>query len=145
MLRVAARLALAIAIVLPLAAISAAANGQTVKAPKAGSQYRGKAPRDVIIRIARRSIEIVAFSFPCGKASGRTALNGIKLKRTRRGFRFKTRAFGNVTYSDQHADENARIDLSGRFAPNAKTVRGHVRVKSPRCGTTGYLRLKAKR
>jgi hypothetical protein len=48
-----------------------------------------------------------------------------------------------VTYSDEQGDENAKVHVSGRFALNAKTVRGHVRVRSKRCGDTGHLKWRA--
>ena len=138
-----ARVLLALALVLALPATAGAAT--TVKAPKSGSQYTGPAPYEVVLRIAGRSVEIAAFSFPCGEVSGRTAVNDFRLKRTDRGYRFNADANALVTYSDEQGDENAKVHISGRFALDAKTVRGHLRVRSKRCGDTGYLKWRATR
>jgi hypothetical protein len=132
-----------LAVLLVAAAVASAAT--TVKAPKDGSTYEGKAPRDVVLRVAGRSVEIVAFSFPCGDVSGRTSLNDFPLKRTPKGYRFNADATGIVTYSDDQGDENAKAHISGRFALDAKKVRGHLRVRSKRCGDTGDLRWRAAR
>jgi hypothetical protein len=37
------------------------------------------------------------------------------------------------------------IHFSGRFALDAKTVRGHMRIVSKRCGNTGDLKWKGRR
>jgi hypothetical protein len=115
----------------------------TVKAPKSGSEYQGPAPYDVVLRVSGRSVEIVAFDFPCGEVTGRTSLSDFRLKRTTKGYRFNADANGIVTYSDEQQDENAKTHVSGRFALNAKTVRGHLRARSKRCGDTGDLKWRA--
>ena len=139
--------ALTLAVALVLAAPTLGAT--TVKAPKSGSTYGEEVPYDIVLRISGRSVEIVAFSFPCPKAeggvTGRTSMNDFRLKRTTRGYRFNADAHGLVTYSDDQGDENATTHISGRFALNAKTVRGHLRVKSKRCGDTGDLKWRAAR
>jgi hypothetical protein len=139
------RLATRLALALVLAFTATAAAATTVRAPRSGSEYRSGAPFDVVMRISGRSVEILAISFPCGEASGRTSLNDFRLKRTAKGYRFNADAHGLVSYSDEAADENAEVHVSGRFAPDAKTVRGHVRVESKRCGSTGDLRWRAAR
>jgi hypothetical protein len=130
----------AIAIVLALALPAAAAAAPpAVRAPTSGSQYKGT-PGNVLLRVSGRSLELMSFGFPCGQASGRTNLNDFPLRRTSKGYRFNADAHGSVTYSDAHADENAEVHMSGRFSLNAKTVRGHLRVRSHHCGDTGNLR-----
>lgn len=140
-----AALAVAVALVVP----AIAGGATTVKAPPSGSEYAKAEPYDIVLQVQGRSVSIVAFSFPCPKAedgvTGRTSLNGFRLKRTSKGYRFNADAHGNVTYSDEQADENATTHISGRFALNAKTVRGHLRVKSERCGDTGHLKWSARR
>jgi hypothetical protein len=69
----------------------------------------------------------------------------VPLRLTRRGYAFAIRAHGNVSYSDDHPDENAAVDLSGSFTPAAFRARGHIRVNSPRCGDTGQVSFLAKR
>lgn len=91
------------------------------------------------MRISGRSVEIVALSFPCGEVSGRASLNNFRLKRTSKGYRFNADANALVGYSDEAPDENGRVHVSGRFARNAETVRGHIRVRTPRCADTGHL------
>lgn len=127
-------IALALALALP-----AVAGAATVRAPKSGSEYRGSPPANVVLNVSGRSVEIVAFSFPCGEVSGRTSLNDFRLKRTDRGYRFNADANALVTYSDEQLDENARVHISGRFTLKAHKVRGHIRVRSKRCGNTGNL------
>jgi hypothetical protein len=144
MRRARSHVALALAVVLAVPAVSGAAKSPTVKAPKSGSQYTGEV-HDVLLRVSGRSLEIIAFSFPCGEVTGRTSLNDFRLKRTPKGYRFNADAHGNVTYSDEQFDENAEVHVSGRFALNAKSVRGHLRVRSDRCGDTGNLRWRATR
>jgi hypothetical protein len=139
MIRIRSLLALVLVIAVPATAMAATAP----KAPKSGSTYEGPAPYDVVLRVSGRSVEIVAFTFPCKGVTGRTSLNDFRLKRTAKGYRFNADASGIVTYSDEQQDENAKSHISGRFAMNAKTVRGHLRVKSKRCGDTGDLKWRA--
>ena len=139
----AARLiAIAVLLALPVGATAATS---TIKAPKSGSTYKGKAPYKVTMQISGRSVEIVTFNFPCGEVTGRTSLNDFALKRTSKGYRFNADAHGLVTYSDELGDENATVHISGRFARDAKSVRGHLRVKSQRCGDTTDLTWRAAR
>jgi hypothetical protein len=135
MVRFLTALALAAALAVPVAAGGAT----TVKAPKSGSTYASKAPYNLTLQVRGRSVEIVSFSFPCGDVTGRTSLNDFRLKRTPKGYRFNADAHGLVTYSDEQGDENATTHISGRFDLDAKKVRGHLRVKSKRCGDTGNL------
>ncbi|MEA2472997.1 MAG: hypothetical protein QOE06_912 [Thermoleophilaceae bacterium] len=139
-MRLRSQIAILLALALPVA--SAVAAAPAVRAPKSGSQYAGS-PGDVLLSVSGRSLELMAFSFPCGTASGRTSLNDFPLKRTSAGYRFNADAHGSITYSDGYPDENGEVHMSGRFALNAKTVRGHLRVKSKRCGDTGNLRWRA--
>ena len=139
MIRIRSLLALALVIAVPATAMAATAP----TAPKSGSTYEGPAPADVVLRVSGRSVEIVAFTFPCKDVTGRTSLNDFRLKRTAKGYRFNADANGIVTYSDEQGDENARTHISGRFAMKAGSVRGHLRVKSKRCGDTGHLKWRA--
>lgn len=129
-LRLLALLVLALAVAVPATAPGAT---RPPKAPKSGWSYSGQ-PGDVVLRISGRSVEIAAFSFPCGDVYGRTSVNDFRLKRTRKGYRFNADANGIVTYTDE-TDGNAEVHISGRFSLDAKTVRGHVRVESARCKT----------
>jgi hypothetical protein len=133
--------ALALALAVPVAA--GVASDPVVRAPKSGSQYEGS--RQSFLQISGRSIEIMAFRFPCGDTVGRTSLNGLRLRRTPRGYRFHIDSHGLVTYGDDEPDENAAVHVGGRFSRNARTVRGLVRVRTPRCGGTGRLRWRAAR
>jgi hypothetical protein len=119
-----------------------------VRAPKDGT-YPGHTAqrRDLDLYLSGGTIELAAFGFKCGNgsATGRTGLNDIELTQTRRGFAFALRAHASVNYSDDHPEENAEVDISGRFARNGTTARGRLRVKSPRCGGTGQVAWRAKR
>ncbi|HEX8645983.1 MAG TPA: hypothetical protein VF715_03720 [Thermoleophilaceae bacterium] len=130
MARLLVLLALALAVAVPAAAGGAT---RSPKAPKSGWSYAGQ-PGDVTLRISGRSVEIAAFSFPCGEVYGRTSVNDFRLKRTSKGYRFNADAHAIVTYTDE-TDANAEVHISGRFALDAKTVRGHIRAKSARCDT----------
>jgi hypothetical protein len=139
---------IALALLIPLAAFPVATgvakNQPTVKPPK--GRYQGKAPQNVFIQVAGRSVELAAFSFPCrDDVWGRTNLNGFRLKRTSKGYRFNADAKALVSWSDGRPDENGDVHMSGRFSLDAKTVRGHFRVKTKRCGDTDDLRWRAAR
>lgn len=111
-----------------------------VSAPKAGG-YSGstKQGRVLSLSVSGGAIEVAAIEFTCGDAIGRTVLNDVRMRRTREGFAFDISAHGSVTYSDEHPDENAPVDLSGVFAPSGSKAKGRVRVKSPRCGDSGQI------
>jgi hypothetical protein len=139
-----ARIALLICAAL-LVALPAAAPAATVKAPKSGT-YEGPPPVDAVLQVAGKSIQIAAFSFECKKSSmfGRTSINDFPLKRTSRGYRFDAKAKSIASYTDE-TDENVSVHATGRFAKDGKSVRGHVRVKSKRCGDTGVVKWRASR
>jgi hypothetical protein len=102
--------------------------------------------RTVELRVSSRSIDLAAFTFKCRATTGRISLNALRLKKTRRGWRLPaTRIFGSATYADDHPDENARVDVSGRFSSTARSARGTLRVKSPHCGDTGARDWSARR
>ena len=139
------RVRLLVALVL-VAVVPAAALAQTTfKAPKSGSQYTSEPPSEVLLRVIGRSVEIVAMTVPCKKTMARTSLNDFPIKRTSRGYRFNADANGIVSYANGKPDENGKVHISGRFAADAKTVRGHIRVKTRRCGDTGDLKWRAAR
>jgi hypothetical protein len=122
-------------------AFAAPALGGAFGPPKDGL-YGGKR---VTLSVSGTSIELAAIQFPCGEVTGRTNLNDIPLKKTSKGYAFFIRAHGNITYSDEQADENGLIQLSGRFARYGRSVVGHVRVDSRRCEDTGTLKWRSKR
>ena len=135
---VAASLAVALGIGLP-AAVDAAT---TVKAPKSGkfkaTTAIGKHP--VTVYISGKSIQIVAIEFRCKETLGRTSISDIKLKKTKKGYRFSIDAHGIVSYADEGTDENGAIGIAGRFSKDGKKLTGLLHVKTPRCGGTGNLK-----
>jgi hypothetical protein len=98
-----------------------------------------------LINVAGRSIDIAAFDFRCRSTIGRTSLNTIPIKRSRGRWRFSIRTYGNVTYSDDHVDENAKVRFSGAFSRDARLVTGNLEVRSPHCGSTGSVAWAARR
>jgi hypothetical protein len=128
----------------PATTAAAAASAAKVKPPKSGSKFTGR-PGEITAYISGRSIQLVAFSFKCRSTSGATSLTSIPLRKTKRGYRFGIHANGIVTYADDHADENGAISISGRFSRTGKSVAGKLRVKTPRCGSTGQLNWRAAR
>jgi hypothetical protein len=136
-----ARLVSAAVVLVALAGTTTSLAASTVKAPKSGT-YTGY-PGRMTLYVSGKSLSLVAFSFKCGEAKGRTSLNSIKLKKTRKGYAFSTKTHGNVTYSDDQPDENAAVNLSGRFSKTGKSSAGVFRVKTPRCGSTGDVKWRA--
>jgi hypothetical protein len=131
-----------------LALVPVAAEGSKpkVKLPKAGS-YSGSTAknRSIDLYVSGKSVQLAAFSFACRGADGRTSLNGIKLVKTRKGYKFALKAHGNVSFSDEGPDENAKVDIAGRFAASGTKATGTFRVKSPRCPDTGSIHWRVKR
>jgi hypothetical protein len=131
-----------------LAAISAAlvpgawsATKPVVKAPSSGAKYTGVTDdkQKVSLSPSGKALQFFALDFVCvGKVVGSTSLEAIKLTRTDLGYRFSIRAHGIVSYKDGKTDENAAINVSGRFSRSGKTVAGRVRVRSPRCRSTAF-------
>jgi hypothetical protein len=146
--RAMATLAVAALAAIPAAAGAAQLQSATVKAPKSGAKYTGQTAHklDLTLSISGKSVQIVAFQFACGrKTTASTSLQAIPLKRTDDGYRFKISTNGIVSYADQQPDENAAIAVRGLFSRSAKTVSGLLRVKTPRCHDTGYVKWSAKR
>ena len=110
----------------------------TIEHPKVVTPSGHYASRRVDMFVDNRSIEVVGFTFDCRATTGRVSLNGLRLKKTRRGWRLPaTLIYGSVTYADDHPDQNARLNVSGRFSRTGRSIRGSLRVKSPHCGDTG--------
>jgi hypothetical protein len=124
---------------------ASAAAAMKVRAPKSG-QYSGS-PRgkDLTLYVSGKSIEVAAFSFKCADTVGRTSLDGIKLRKTRKGYKFALAAHGNISFEDGKPDENGRVDIAGRFAADGKVAKGTFRVRSPRCHDTGSIKWRASR
>jgi hypothetical protein len=136
-----ARLVSAAVALVALAGTATSLAAGTVKAPRSGT-YAGY-PGAMTLYVSGKSLSLVAFSFKCGEAKGRTSLNSIKLKKTKKGYAFSIKTYGNVTYSDDQPDENAAVNLSGRFSKTGKSSMGVFRVKTPRCGSTGDVKWRA--
>ena len=140
---------LAAAAMLALVPIADAAKKKPVRVPKSGL-YHGADPagRTIDIYTSGKIVQLVAFDFKCRNVKGvkgRTSLNYIKMKRTKNGYKFALTAHGNVTYSDDHPDENGAFSIAGRFTTAGNRVKGTYRAKSPRCGSTGSVNWRAKR
>jgi hypothetical protein len=133
---------LAVAAVILATASGPSAAATRVKAPN--GTYSG-GPGKLTLLASGKSIDLAAFSFKCRATTGRTSLNGIKLKKTKKGYTFSIKTHGSVTYADDHADENAAVDMSGRFSRSGKSAVGYLRVKSPHCGNTGSIKWRARR
>jgi hypothetical protein len=114
-------------------------------APKSGT-YNGRAGshRKLFFSLNGNSIDIFAFDFTCGNTTGRTSLNGITVKKTKKGYTFLLKAHGSVSYRDDHPDQNAAVQVSGRFGRSGRAAVGTLKVKTPRCGT-GTVDWSAKR
>jgi hypothetical protein len=133
--RVASLLAVAALAASPVGA--QAAHKPSVKAPKDGAVYSGDTDRGgkFSVSIAGKSIEIAVIQFKCHDTIGHTSLQDIPLKKTKRGYKFGISAHGIVSYDDGHPDQNAPIEIWGQFTRRAKSAKGTLRVRAPRCGT----------
>jgi hypothetical protein len=129
-------LAAALALTFP-----AAASDQKVKVPKDGT-WTGS--RKTVMSVSGKSIDLLAFNFPCRKTKGRTSLNAIALKRTDEGYKFRIRAHGNVSYQNEHRDQNGAVSMSGQFNRKGTKVTGHFQVSTRYCGSTAKLDWSAK-
>jgi hypothetical protein len=141
-----AKLAGALAVAaLALVPVAEGATKSSVKAPKSG-QYNGN-PRGkpLTLYISGKSIQVAAFSYKCAGTGGRTSLNAIALKKTKKGYRFSFAGRGSITFDDGQPDENGKISISGQFTRSGKKVTGVFRVRSPRCPDTGNVKWSAKR
>ena len=106
--------------------------------------YTARAGR-FLVSVAGRAIDIAAFDFGCKETTGRTSLTNIAVRRRDGRWRFFIATYGNVTYADDHTDENARVRFSGTFTPNAERVTGALVVRSPHCGRTETIEWSARR
>jgi hypothetical protein len=124
----------------------AAAASSKVKRPNSG-KYSGRSAerRPVTLYVSGQSIQLIAFSFACGKTDGLTSLSEIALKKSKKGYKFFVKARGIVSYSDGADDQNGTIILKGRFGRTGKAAIGTFRVKTKRCGDTGAVKWSAKR
>ena len=118
---------------------------QSVKAPKAG-QYNGY-PRGkpLTLFVSGKSIDLAAFSFKCNDTGGRTSLDAIALKKTKKGYKFAFSGRGSITFDDGRPDENGKLSISGLFTRSGKKATGVFRVRSPQCHDTGNVKWSAKR
>jgi hypothetical protein len=139
--RIASLFVAAATALVPLTATATSLAAGTAKAPRSGT-YTGY-PGGMTLYVSGKTISLAAFSFKCGDAHGRTSLDDIRLKKTKKGYAFSLKAHGNVSYDDDHADENAAVNISGRFSKSGKSSAGVFRVKSPRCGSTGDVKWRA--
>jgi hypothetical protein len=136
--------AMALALVAALAVAMTASAEAKVKAPD--GDYTG--PRQLFMRVSDKTIEVMAFNFPCRKhpkAKGRTSLNAIALRKTSKGYKFSTKQYGIVTYSNDHVDQNGYTSISGQWGRKGGFVRGRFQSSTPYCGPTGKLDWKANR
>lgn len=116
-----------------------------VRAPKSG-QYKGY-PRGkpLTLYVSGKSIDLAAFSFKCDDTDGRTSLDSIALKKTKKGYRFSFSGGGSITFADGRPDENGKFSISGLFTRSGKKATGVFRVRSPHCHDTGKVKWSAKR
>jgi hypothetical protein len=121
-----------------------AAAAAKVKAPE--GSYAG--PRDLVMQISDKTIDILAFNFPCKKhpkSHGRTSLNSIPLRKASEGYKFSIKLRGIVTFSDGRADENGTFAISGQFGRRGRSAHGRFMASVRHCGPTGKLKWSAER
>jgi hypothetical protein len=118
--------------------------GAKVKAPD--GDYSG--PRDLVMQISNKTIDILAYNFPCKRhpgVKGRTSLNSIPLRKSSEGYKFSIKLYGIVSYSDGRPDQNGFTAISGQFGPKGRSADGRFQTSTRRCGPTGKLKWSAER
>jgi hypothetical protein len=117
-----------------------------VKPPQSG-KYGGHAGphRDLVLYTSGKSIQLAAFDFACGATSGRTSLNDIPMKKSKKGYKFAIKASGSASFADERPDENVRIQFQGRFGRTGRAAVGTLRVRAAGCPDTGVVKWSAKR
>jgi hypothetical protein len=105
-----------------------------VRKPRAGTTFTGS-PGRVELAVGASGLDLVAFSVRCGKTTARTALNGVALTRTRRGYELAFRGRAGFTYADDDGGADGSVTLAGRFSTTARSASGTIRVRLARCGT----------
>jgi hypothetical protein len=142
-------LALALALAVPFGAGAAPPKRPPIIPPKSGSKFEGGTAqhRKLMLMISGKTVQIVAFKFNCGPGlTGNTSLQSIQLTKGKYGYKFDSKLqFGHVTYSDEVDDEDARVNISGKFNRVGKRVTGALRVRTTRCGDTTSRRWYANR
>lgn len=113
-------------------ALPASLAAGAVEPPPDGATFRGR-PGSVEVLVSGRSIALAAFSFRCGETRGRTNVNGLRLRRTREGYRFRLRAAVSITFEDGSPDQNGEALFRGRFSRTGRSVRGVFWARSSRC------------
>jgi hypothetical protein len=126
-------------------ASASAARAPKVRAPKSG-EYKGS-PRGkpMSLFVNGKQIDLAAFSFKCADTTGRTSIDSIPLKKTRKGYTFGLTVGASITFADGKPDENGKVTLAGRFAADGKSAKGTFRVKSHRCHDTGSIKWRVRR
>jgi hypothetical protein len=127
------------------AAQASAARAAKVRLPRSGKYKGSPRGKDMTIYVSGNEIQVVAFSFKCADTVGRTSLDSIRLKKTRKGYKFALDGFGSISFEDGKPDENGKVTIAGRFAADGKSARGTFRVRSPRCHDTGTIKWRATR
>jgi hypothetical protein len=124
----------------------ATAGAAKVKAPRSNYAGTTEQKQPISLSVDRSNISIIAIRFACeGDVTGNTSAQDIKVKKTKRGYSFSIKTYGIASYSDGQGDDNAAINISGRFSPSAKSVKGTVKVGTHRCGSTGTTVWSARR
>ena len=122
-----------VALTLVLAALGSVA-AVAASAPRPGTYRGGAGKRGTLsLYVSGRTIDLAAIKFGCGRTTATTALNAVAIKRVRGVYRFGIRAHGNVSYADDHIDQNGSISISGQFSSSGASARGTLRVRTPRC------------
>jgi hypothetical protein len=131
----------------PAGALAATAKPPAPKAPKSG-KYKGTAGtgHKMLVFVQGKSIALIGFDFSCkGGLKGNTSLSDVKVTKSRNRYGFAIKTHGITSYSDSRGDDNATIDIRGKFAADGKSAAGTLVVTTKRCGKGGSVRWSARR
>ena len=126
--------ALAVAALAVTAGPATAAHHKHVKAPD-GTYSGGR--HHVFMSVSGKTIDLMAFDFPCHGVKGRTSIDDIALRKSSKGYKFSTKVHSSASYSDGRPDQNGVFAISGQFTRRAKSVSGRFQAYTRRCGATG--------
>jgi hypothetical protein len=148
------RASLAVLCAVTLLGVTQVAGAAKRTPPKEGAEYSGRTDerQKLTLNVASSElVQIVAFKFACdddATITGSTSLQDIEIRkpsRHKRYYRLAIRAFALVGYSDEKPEDNGLITIKGRFSRTARRIEGVLRVKTPRCGSTGTVEWRARK
>lgn len=106
------------------------------ESPIGGYHYNGTTSQGQRMTFSTYGRSIPLFEGKVECAGGIVGTSGIEAIAIRKGdsrYWFDLRVKAMVGYSDEKPADNGDVEISGTFARDAKTAKGHLSVRSARC------------